>query len=190
MSNPTYGNNLHGVLVVASSGSTSSGDTEANYNELGLAIGSTVTNTNYLTSNNISLPSRAQTVICLVQLSSGSANITLDKTSDGTTPTFASAGKDLFQVTHGEPIFLSVTTSSASQSNTNGVIVTTSVDNVVALQIQNVSGATLTLQKLRLIAANVYGDLTAWYDDRTGFMARAIQGDTSVDDTGTFALNT
>ncbi len=190
MSNPKQGNNLHGTLVVASSGSTSSGATTPSYNELGLAIGTTVTTTNYLTSNNISLPSRAQTVICLVQLSSGSANVTLDSTTDGTTPSFASANKSQFQVTHGEPIFLNLNTSNASQSNTNGVIVTTAVQNTVAVRIQNVSGATLTLLQLRLIAANVFGDLTAWYDDRTTFQARAIPGNTSVDDTGTFALDT
>lgn len=190
MANPSLGNNLHGVLVAASSGSTTTGTVNGSYNELNIPIGTSIANGSSVTSDNISLPSTKSTVICLVQLSSGTATCTLDSTSDGTTPTFASSNKSQFQVTRGEPIFLSLTTANPTQTNTNGVITTTAVQNVVALKIQCQAGSALTVQKLRLVSAKVFGDLTAWNDDRTTFLPHAAPDSASVDNTGYFKLDT
>lgn len=191
---PLYdGTNLHGTLVLASSSSTSSGAVGQGKIELNLPIGSTVANGAALTSANVQLPGTAMTCIALVKMTSGTAVITLDTTSDGTTPTFASSNKKQVTVLDGSPVYVGpLATANATQTNSNGVITTTAAQNVVAIKIQNNSGATLTLSELRLICAKVFGDEQAWHDDQTTYLASgAPTNSVAVDDeTGTFLTNT
>lgn len=194
MGQPLYdGTNLHGTLVLASSGSTSSGAVGQNKVELNIPVGTTVTTGNALTSANVPISGTAQTCIALVKLSSGTAVITLDTTSDGSTPTFTSGNKKQVTVLDGSPVYVGpVVTANATQTNTNGVITTTAAQNIVALKIQNNSGAALTVSELRLIVAKVLGDGTVWHDDKTVDLAGAAPVPSSLDDsdTGTFLLNT
>lgn len=187
------GTNLHGTLVLASSGSTNSGAVGQGKTELNIPIGTTVTTGNSLTSANIACPGTAQTFIALVKLSSGTYNVTLDTSSDGTTPSFVSASKVTVTAKDGLPVYVGpVVTANATQTNSNGVITTTGKTNIVALKITNNSGATLTVEELRLIGAKVFGSEQAWHDDKTAYLASAAPTDSvAVDDeTGLFVLDT
>jgi hypothetical protein len=187
------GTNLHGTLVLASSSSTNSGAVGQGNTELNIPIGTTVTTGNSLTSANVLCPGTPQSCIALVKMSSGTYTAILDTTSDGTTPTFASANKVSVTGKDGLPIYVGpVVTAGATTTNNNGQLSSTAAENVVALKITNNSGATLTVDELRLIVAVVFGDEMAWHDDRTGYLdgaaPTASQG--TDDETGTFVLNT
>lgn len=189
MALPLQGNNLVGTLTLASSGSTGSG-VASPVGELNIPIGTSIANGDSVTSANISLPSTAMTCIALVQLSSGTAVISLDTTSDGTTPDFSGGSNTSVTVYRGEPVFLNVDTASVTQTNTNGVITNNTVENLVALKIQNNAGAALTVTQLRLISAVVYGAQSDWFTVHTGFLNAAAPSPEVLDGSGVFDLNT
>lgn len=181
---PLYdGTNLHGTLVLASSGST--GPVGQGNVELNLPVGTTIATGTSRATANVQLPAKATSNIFLVQLSSGTALLTADITDDGTTPTFTSSDKVQVTTLAGLPVFVGpINTTTSTVTTVNGVVTIDAVENIVALNISNVSGATLTVQKLALISALVYGDGEAMHDDRTMYHAG------SDSETGTFALDT
>lgn len=192
MALPTQVENLHGTLTFASSGSTGNVGPSGT-NELGLPVALSIPNSAVVQSANISCPSVPSTCYFLVQLSSGSATIVGDRTTDGTTPSFVSANKVQFQVTHGEPVFIGpLQMANGTVTNTNGVLTVTAVQNVVALKITNQSGTALTVSQMGLITAVQKGKLNESHNSNTD--AIEIGGstlDTSVQDgSGAFTLST
>lgn len=186
MADPTKLNNLTGTLVLASSGSTSSG--VAGDVELNLPIGTSIPNAGSVISANVVVPGQVAVCVFMVKLSSGEAVITADRTTDGTTPTYASANKDQFTVTHGEPVYLKVTTEASTVTNTNGVLTVNEKNNVVGLKIQNNSGASLTISELRLFVLDQLGSKNISHNSRTA-MREAAAGDV-LDSSGGFVFNT
>jgi hypothetical protein len=194
MTLPLSGFNLVSSLTCASSGSTGSGN--VGLVELNLPIGTTVATGSSLTTANVPTPGRALSCIFLVQLSSGTATLIADTTSNGTTPSFASANKVTATAYAGSPTYVGpVVTANATQTNVNGVITTTAAQNIVALQINNVSGATLTLQALRLLCAMVIDPTDSdWFAGTPASFNLAGPSSTAslptTDKGGTFLLNT
>ncbi len=192
MAIPTQTENLHGTLVFASSGSTGNVG-PAGTNELGLPIGLSIANTGVVQSANITCPSMPSTCYFLVQLASGSATLIADRSTDGTTPTFASANKVQVLVNHGEPVFVGpLQMANGTVTNTNGVLTVTAVTNVVALQITNTSGVALTVSQMGLIHAVQKGKLNESHNSNTDAIEMSGSTlDTSVQDgTGKFTLST
>jgi len=190
MALPSKVTNLHGTLTLASSTSTGGGYVDPT-GELNIPIGTTVANSAALQSANVSVPGTNVSCIALVQLTSGTAVLTLDTTSNGTTPTFASANKSQVTVTHGEPVFVGpVVTAAATSTDVNGVITTNAVQNVVALKIQNNSGTTLTVNQLALLSLVVFGNRMVWHDDKTCINAVAASDLKDTQTTGTIVFNT
>lgn len=188
MALPSKRNNLHGTLTLAASSSTGAGYADPS-GELNIVIGTSIANGAAINSANISLPGTPMSCFLLAKLASGTATITLDTTSDGTTPTFVSANAKSVQVTHGEPVYVGpVNTAAATMTNTNGVITVSGKNNVVACRIQNQSGATLTVSELRLLSLVVFNKDLVWHDDSTAVLGTA--GSELANPSGVFTVNT
>lgn len=186
MADPLKLQNLVGTLVLASSGSTASGVADAT--ELNLPVSTTISNGSSKTTADVRISGQEVNAIFLVKLSSGEAVITADRTTDGTTPTFASANKVQQTVTTGQRVYLPLTTEKSTVTYTNGVSTVTKKQNVVALKIQNNAGATLTVEELRLLVLAQLGSKNISHNSKTA-LREAAAGDVD-DSSGKFSLNT